>query len=364
MESAHRNLSLSDLLLMSPTVAILLAQEGIATGAIYALLAMALILVFAVTKIPFIPIGEFVVYTALTLVAIQANQVPRTIWLLIAAGGIAFIADIAAFVRDRVADGGMAPLWLSAAQNLLLPAVIAAIVIILSQQARIMPVDMLMAVLIVVPLAPIIYRLAYQPLVSANPLVLFMVSIAVHFVMVGLGLNLFGLDGDRAEPYADWQLEFSGQIVRGQVVMVLTATVILMVILYLFFARTVPGKALRAVAVNRIGAQLVGIGTATSGKLAITLACLIAALCGLLISPGVTLNYLSGELIGLKGFVAAVLGGFISPPLAVAGAFVVGLLESYTSFWASALKDVIVFSLIIPILLLRTFASRSDMGEH
>lgn len=351
---------------MNPTVALLLAQDGIATGAIYALLAMALVLVFAVTKIPFIPIGEFVVYTALTLVVIQANQVPRTVWLLIAASCIAFITDIVAFVRerDRAASGGIAPLWLSAAQNLLLPAVIAAIVTMLSQQPRIMPVDMLMAVLIVVPLAPIIYRLAYQPLVSANPLVLFMVSIAVHFVMVGLGLNLFGPDGDRAEPYADWQLELSGQIVRGQVVMVLVAAVVLMVILYLFFARTVPGKALRAVAVNRIGAQLVGIGTATSGKLAITLACLIAALCGLLISPGVTLNYLSGELIGLKGFVAAVLGGFVSYPLAVAGAFVVGLLESYTSFWASALKEVIVFSMIIPILLLRTFASRSDMGEH
>ncbi|MCO5129947.1 MAG: branched-chain amino acid ABC transporter permease [Xanthobacteraceae bacterium] len=351
---------------MNPTVALLLAQDGIATGAIYALLAMALVLVFAVTRIPFIPIGEFVVYTALTLIAIQANQVPRTVWLLIIVGCVAFIADVAAFIRERerAPGGGTAPLWFSAAQNLLLPAAIAAIAMLLSQKPRIMPLDMLMAVLIVVPLAPMIYRLAYQPLVSANPLVLFMVSIAVHFVMIGLGLNLFGPDGDRAEPYADWQLELGGQIVRGQVVMVLAATAALTVILYVFFARTVPGKALRAVAVNRVGAQLVGIGTAASGKLALTLAALIAALCGLLISPGVTLNYLSGELIGLKGFVAAVLGGFVSYPLAVVGAFIVSLLESYTSFWASALKEVIVFSLIVPILLLRTFLSRPDMGEH
>ena len=68
--------------------------------------------------------------------------------------------------------------------------------------------------------------------------------------------------------------------------------------------------------------------------------------------------YDGGFLIGLKGFVAAIFGGLASYPLAVAGALGVGLLDSFSSFWASAYKDVIVFTAIIPILLLRSLTDR------
>ena len=63
-------------------------------------------------------------------------------------------------------------------------------------------------------------------------------------------------------------------------------------------------------------------------------------------------------LIGLKGFVGAIIGGLASYPLAAAGAILVGLLESYSSFWASAFKEVIVFTLIIPVLLWRSLKTR------
>jgi branched-chain amino acid transport system permease protein len=71
-------------------------------------------------------------------------------------------------------------------------------------------------------------------------------------------------------------------------------------------------------------------------------------------------------LIGLKGFVGAIIGGLSSYPVAAAGALLVGLLESYSSFWASALKEVIVFTLIIPVLLWRSLTSRhvEDEGEE
>jgi len=58
--------------------------------------------------------------------------------------------------------------------------------------------------------------------------------------------------------------------------------------------------------------------------------------------------------MGLKGFVGAIIGGLVSYPLAAMGAILVGLLESYSSFWASAYKEVIVFTLIIPVLLWRS----------
>jgi branched-chain amino acid transport system permease protein len=81
-------------------------------------------------------------------------------------------------------------------------------------------------------------------------------------------------------------------------------------------------------------------------------------LCGVLIAPLTTVYYDSGFLIGLKGFVGAIIGGLGSYPVAAAGAVLVGLLESYSSFWASALKEVLVFTLIIPVLLWRSLTSK------
>ncbi|MCY1226723.1 hypothetical protein D9M69_649260 [compost metagenome] len=67
--------------------------------------------------------------------------------------------------------------------------------------------------------------------------------------------------------------------------------------------------------------------------------------------------------MGLKGFVGAIVGGLVSYPLAAAGALLVGLLESYSSFWASAYKEVIVFTLIIPVLLWRSVVSKPAEEE-
>ena len=84
---------------------------------------------------------------------------------------------------------------------------------------------------------------------------------------------------------------------------------------------------------------------------------MIGALSGILIGPITTIYYDSGFLIGLKGFVAAIIGGLVSYPLAAVGALLVGLLEAFASFWASAFKEVIVFTLILPVLLLRSLAA-------
>ncbi|OQA30473.1 MAG: High-affinity branched-chain amino acid transport system permease protein LivH [Betaproteobacteria bacterium ADurb.Bin341] len=82
------------------------------------------------------------------------------------------------------------------------------------------------------------------------------------------------------------------------------------------------------------------------------------ALSGILVAPITTIYYDSGFLMGLKGFVGAIIGGLASYPVAALGALLVGLLESYSSYWASAFKEVIVFTLILPVLLWRSLASR------
>ena len=76
-----------------------------------------------------------------------------------------------------------------------------------------------------------------------------------------------------------------------------------------------------------------------------------------MIAPVTTMYYDSGFIIGLKAFVAAIIGGLVSYPATAAGALAVGLVESFASFWSGALKDVIVFSLLIPVLMLRSFLS-------
>jgi branched-chain amino acid transport system permease protein len=228
-----------------------------------------------------------------------------------------------------------------------------------------MLLQVVLTLAIVAPMGPMIYRLAFQPLAEATTLVLLIVSVGVHFALLGIGLVMFGAEGSRTTPFSDARFEIGALAITGQSLVIVGVSVWLILALYLYFERTLSGKALRATAVNRLGARLVGIGTTQAGRLAFTLAAVMGALCGVLIAPLTTVYYDSGFLIGLKGFVGAIIGGLGSYPIAAGGALLVGLLESFSSFWASAFKEVIVFTLIIPVLLWRSLKSRHvDEGEE
>lgn len=345
---------------MDLQIALLLSQDGIVNGAIYALLALALVLVFAVTRVIFIPQGEFVAYGALTLAAFQAGKTPGTLWLLLGAGALVALIDTVMAVRA----GSLGRLKRIALWDLVLPAAIAGLVLWLEPARLPLAVQVALALAIVVPLGPLMYRLAYQPLAEASVLVLLIVSVAVHLTLVGLGLLFFGAEGSRTTPFSEAQFNVGTLTVNGQTLWVLGASAVLIVALYLFFGRTLYGKALRATAINRVGARLMGISTTLAGKLSFTLAAFIGALSGILIAPITTVYYDTGFLIGLKGFVAAIIAGLASYPLAAVGAILVGLLESFSSFWASAFKEVIVFTLIIPVLVWRSLTSHHVEEEE
>ncbi|HRI17265.1 MAG TPA: branched-chain amino acid ABC transporter permease, partial [Burkholderiaceae bacterium] len=217
---------------------------------------------------------------------------------------------------------------------------------------------------IVTPIGPLVYRLAYQALADATVLVLLIVSVGVHFALTGFGLVVFGAEGFRNPSFWDANLRAGPLTLSGQTIIIFAVSAALVVALWLFFERTLHGKALRATAVNRLGARLMGISTASAGRMSFALAAFIGALSGLLIGPTTTLFYDSGFLIGLKGFVAAIFGGLASYPAAAAGAIFVGLIESFGSFWASAFKEVIVFTLILPVLLWRSFQHPHDDEEE
>jgi branched-chain amino acid transport system permease protein len=345
---------------MDLQIALLLGQDGIVNGAIYALLALALVLVFAVTRVIFIPQGEFVAFGALTLASFQAGKVPGTLWLLVGLGATVAVVEIAVAARN----GTLRRLVSALSWNLVYPAVAATLVFLAEPAGWPLLLQVALSLALVVPLGPMVYRLAYQPLASASVLVLLIVSIAVHLTLVGLGLLFFGAEGSRTPAFSDASFEWSGVVVTGQTLWVIGASAVLIVILYAFFERSLWGKALRATAINRTGARLMGISTTQAGKLSFLLAVAIGAFSGILIAPITTIYYDTGFIIGLKGFVAAIVGGLASYPIAAAGAILVGLLESFSSFWASAFKEVIVFTLIIPVLVWRSLTTRQVEEEE
>jgi branched-chain amino acid transport system permease protein len=345
---------------MDSTIALILLQDGIVNGAIYALLGMALVLVFAVTRVIFIPQGEFVAFGALTLAMLGDGRVPGTAYLLPLLGGLAFILELLRSARTR----NYAGLGRSAITFLALPLLLLWLTLSYAGPDNSLWLNMLLTLALVTPMGPMVYRIVYQPLAEATGLVLLIVSVAVHFALTGLALVFFGAEGWRTPAFVNGMVDLGFTTVPAQSLFVVGTCAVLIVALWLFFGKTLYGRALRATAVNRRGARLVGISTSMSGSLTFTLAVAIGAMSGMLIAPITTVYYDTGFLIGLKGFVGAIIGGLSSYPVAAAGSLLVGVLEAFSSFWASAYKEVIVFTLIIPVLVWRSLSSHHTDDEE
>ncbi len=337
---------------MDLTIAAILGLDGLTNGAIYALVALALVLVFSVTRVIFIPQGEFVAFGALTLAALQLGKVPGTVWLLLMMAVAATALDLIQGLRERWPAGRLVHKLLA---TLGFPLAASGVTHWLAPQQPSLLVQVALTLGVVTAMGPLLYRLAYRALSSASVLTLLIVSVGVHFALTGVGLVFFGAEGYRTPAFWDARFDVGPLSFTGQTLIIFGASIALLLAMFVFFERTLTGKALRATSVNRTGARLMGISGDAAGSLSFTMAAFIGALSGLLISPSTTIYYDTGFLIGLKGFVAAVFGGLASFPMALSGAIGVGLIESFGSFWASAFKEVIVFTVILPVLLWRSF---------
>ena len=335
----------------------MLLQDGIVTGAIYALMALALVLVFSVTRVILIPQGEFVTYAALSMAAIQSGKLPSVVWLLVALAILTLLVEGWRHARGIAVDWKTTTVWAVASPVL-------AVVLVFGVRPTAAWAQTLTVLALIAPMGPMLYRLVYRPLAHATVLFLLIVSVALHWIMVGLGLYYFGAEGSRTNSMWDARWDVGGIPVSGQSLVVIGAAAILLVAMFVFFERSIIGKALRATAINRVGARLMGIPTDLSGDLCFALAALIGAVSGLLMAPITTIYYDTGFLIGLKGFVASIVGGLTSYPMAMLGALLVGQLESFSSFWASAFKEVLVFTLIIPVLWWRSLNTHHVEDEE
>lgn len=347
---------------MSWDIAFILSTDGLATGAIYLLAGIGLVLVYSVTRVVFVPFGDVAAFAALSLAAFETDRLPPTIGLVLTLAALALVAEVAGHIRLR------RPARIPAAIAVwgVLPALPCALAWAVFTAHGPGWLQVVAAIALVVPIAPLLARLTLQPIADASVLVLLIVSLALHFLLSGLGLLFFGPEGSRTRPLVDatWKIA-EGYSIGGQTLLMVASALVLSGLFFLFFERTVTGKALRATAVNRVGARLVGIRPARTAMLAYTGASLLAGMIGVLISPVTTMYYDSGFILGLKAFVAAIIGGLVSYPLTALGALGVGVFESFASFWSGEMKDVLVFSLLIPVLLLRSWlATHADEEEE
>lgn len=335
---------------MTVELALLLAQDGIANGAIYVLVAVGIVLVFLVTRIVFVPFGDLVAYASLTLASLEAGNRPGTLWLVLLLAVLALLAETISLLRRNALHR-----WPRAALfYFVLPALPVAGAWLLAG-AMLPPLErVVLTIALMLPIAPLTYRVAFRPIAGAPVLVLLIVAVVLHFALSGVALIVFGPEGERPRPLSDAVFTIGSMVFPGQTVLMLAASALAVLLLFLFFNYTITGRALRATAVNRVGARLVGIRPGTAGNAAFVVASALAAISGVLIGPVTTLFYDSGFVIGLKAFVGAIIGGLVSYPGAALGALFVGLLESFTAFWNSALKEVAVFALLVPVLILRS----------
>ncbi|RDI94892.1 branched-chain amino acid ABC transporter permease [Meiothermus sp. QL-1] len=343
---------------MDWTIASFLAADALQNGTIYALLALALVLVFAVTRVILVPVGEFLVYAPLTYVWFLPpevsglnlrGQIPGTAWLV-----AAMLLGWAFLERRNLRRAGL--LGLAAA----------GVVGLAWWGAQGVPLWLgwILAVLIVLPIGPASYRLFFEPARNASVLTYLIIAVGLHFAFMGLGLVFFGPEQFRLPPLWPGQTQVGPVPINNQAFLVYGFALLAMLGLYLFFTRSIYGKALRACAINRYGARLLGISPSQAGYVSFGIATLIACVSGMLLAPLISPAYFQGFLLGLKGFVAGILGGLVSYPLAVVGALLVGAMESWAAFQASAYKDALVFALLLPILFWRSLRSHEIAEEE
>ncbi len=281
-----------------------LILDGLRGGTIYALIAMGFVTVFNVTGIINFAQGAFVMLGAMLAVSIYDSSLP----LMPAAKLVVAVI------------GGIAGTTL---------------------------------------IGMLLERLTIYPARHSSPLTLIIITVGAYISMQGLALIAWG-----AKPYvlpafttldiADKTFRIGGVVLKAQSLWIWGTTALVLVGLAYFFERTLTGKALRACAINKRGARLMGISVNRMSLLAFALAAALGAIGGIVVAPTTRPTYDMGLVLGLKGFVAAIIGGLVSSPGAVIGGLLLGILENLAAgVTRSGMKDIYSFIVLILVLLYR-----------
>lgn len=202
----------------------------------------------------------------------------------------------------------------------------------------------------------IIERLTIRPLLKKGDLLLMiMVTIAVSILMRGLLMFKFGKEPYSFPPFTEGEpLVIYGAVIQQQTLWVVGITGFCIVMLYLFFNKTIHGKAMRACSVDPKAARLVGISVSKIVMLSFVISAVVGAIGGIAITPISLMEYDKGPMLAVKGFCASIMGGLGRGRGAVIGGFVLGVLESLTAGYIhSGLKDAVALIIMLFILFFR-----------
>jgi branched-chain amino acid transport system permease protein len=215
-----------------------------------------------------------------------------------------------------------------------------------------LPLAILLAIAIPAVVGMLLEKLAIEPARDADVVTLIIITIGASLVIRGL-IQIWLGKGAHTYPAFSGSEPFliGGATLLPQSLWVLGITALVVVALWSFFSRTLAGKAILATSCNPLAAQLVGINTQWVLLISFALSAALGAIGGVLLTPITLTSYDVGIMLGLKGFVAAVVGGLGSGLGAVVGGLLVGIIEAMAAgYISSAYKDAIPFVLILFIL--------------
>jgi len=305
--------------------------NGISLGAIYALIALGYTMVYGILRLinfahgDVYMVGAFMGYYLAGGIGIRGAQM--------------LMGNPDANVFGRVLAHGLL------GGGVLQPSLITALVV------------MLLAMAICAVLGVVIERLAYRPVRKYSRLTALITAIGVSLLLENGGQVVFGADPKFfPELFTKRNINlFGGASINTADIVVLVIAFGLMIVLQLIVFRTKTGKAMRAVSFNLNSAKLMGINTDRIIAFTFALGSALAAAAGVLVAIRIPrVDPLMGILVGLKAFVAAVLGGIGNIPGAVLGGLLIGITETMVvGYLSPTYKDAVAFAILILILLFR-----------
>lgn len=197
-----------------------------------------------------------------------------------------------------------------------------------------------------------IERVTIFPTHNASIVTLIIITIGLSALLRGVGLLIWGTYPISLAPFSSMPpIQIFRAVLVSQSIWVFIILILLLILLYLFFEKTFIGTVVKASEANPQAASLMGINPHSMSALAFTLSAAIGALAGIMTAPITSATYDMGFFLGLKGFVAMVIGGMTSIPGAVLGGFFIGILETFTGgFISTAYSDAISFAVLLVVL--------------
>ena len=215
-----------------------------------------------------------------------------------------------------------------------------------------LPVAALIAVAATVAVGLALYYFAIEPARGTSPVTLIMITIGASIFLRGSAQVVFDKRFHSLPHFFGSEpMRLGGAAILPQSFVVLAGAAIVVGLLWLFIDRTLLGKAVTAIASNRLAARLVGINTKRIVALSFAVSAAVGAFAGILVTPITLTSYDVGTLLALKGFAAAMLGGIGSAAGAVVGGLVLGMLEAFSAGYVSSnYKDAVAFLVILVVL--------------